>query len=114
MTKNTISKEAFRTALATVKQRKSGAKHEIRIAISNMTEGQEVECKIHYQSYKNLQRELLHEGIAYILKAEVEGKNVVKLLVSKDLEIISEGQAAFQSDKKYKSLDSEKLEVVEV
>ena len=114
MTKAIISKEAFRKALATSNIRKTGAKAEIRTAIDNMEEGQELVCKIHYQSYKNLQRELLHSGTAYILKAKVEGKNVVKLLVSKDLEIIAEGQKEFQTDAKYKALDTEVVEVEEV
>ena len=105
ITTNTISKDVFKKALTSSRIRKSSVKNVLRQAILDCESEKELTCSIHYQSYKDLQRELLANKTHFILQVEQENKNVIRLYVTNDVEIIESAYNDFTSnDKKFRAL----------
>ena len=108
MTSTKISLDVFKTIASKSTIRKSSVINKVRLAIQDVKDHEILETSIHYQSYKNLQRELLADCTHYIIKTETSDKNVVKIAVTTDVSIILDAIVAFQSDKKFSQTDEQK------
>lgn len=103
----TIDKNVFLESVKNLKIRKNSQVNLIRQAILENDKDKEIKESLHYQSYKNLQREMLASKTCFLVHADKseDNKHVLSIHVCYDAEIIDQFYAEFlKNDKKFKAL----------